>query len=66
MLDRILDTASFDFALAFGSAYPTIGKGTYQLIRSAMTATENPSGFADAVSNANMILAEYFGMENEE
>ncbi len=66
MLDRILDTASFDFALAFGSAYPTIGKGTYQLIRSAMTSTANPNGFDDAVSNANMVLAEYFGMENEE
>ena len=66
MLDRILDTATFDFALAFGPSYPTIAKGTFQLIRSAMTSTENPKDFADAVSNANMILAEHFGMEKEE
>ena len=66
MLDRILDTATFDFALAFGSAYPTIGKGTFQLIRSAMSSAENPNGFMDAVSNANMILAEHFGMEKKE
>ena len=66
MLDRILDTATFDFALAFGPAYPTIAKGTFQLIRSAMTSEENPKDFADAVSNANMILAEHFGMEKEE
>lgn len=65
MLDRILDTASFDFALAFGPAYPTIGKGTFQLIRSAMTASANPKDFADLISNANMILAEHFGMEND-
>ena len=66
MLDRILDTATFDFALAFGPAYPTIANGTFQLIRSAMTSAENPKNFADAVSNANMILAEHFGMEKEE
>jgi len=33
MLDMILDTAEFDFALAFGNAYPEIANATYKLIR---------------------------------
>ncbi len=33
MLDLILDTAAFDFALAFGNSYPDVAAGTYGLIR---------------------------------
>ncbi len=35
MLELILDTGAFDFALAFGNSYPEVAAGTYGLIRDA-------------------------------
>ena len=62
MLDLILDTPVFDFSLAFGSAYPNIAAGTYQLIReTALTGTVG-NDFESRSSKANMVLAEYFPM----
>lgn len=63
MLDMILDTATFDFALAFGTSYPNMAAGTYQLIRETAAAGAISANFEDKTSKANMILAEYFPME---
>ncbi len=63
MLDMLLDTVTFDFAPAFGTAYPNIANGTYNLIREAASNGTIPSDFDSRSSKANMILAEYFPME---
>lgn len=63
MLDMILDTAAFDFALAFGTSYPNMAAGTYQLIREAAAAGSISADFDAKTSKANMILAEHFPME---
>jgi len=60
MLDLLLDTAAFDFSLAFGSAYPNIAAGTYSLVRECAKAGTIPSDFESRSSKANMVLAEYF------
>ena len=62
MLDLILDTPVFDFSLAFGSAYPNIAAGTYQLIRETAQSGSIGSDFETRSSKANMVLAEYFPM----
>ena len=63
MLDLLLDTVTFDFALAFGTAYPNIANGTYNLIRETAASGTIPSDFENRNSKANMILAEYFPLE---
>ncbi len=60
MLDMILDTVAFDFAPAFGSAYPNIAAGTYSLIRETANAGTIPADFEKRSSKANMVLAEHF------
>jgi len=62
MLDILLDTPAFDFALAFGSAYPNIGTGTFHLIRETAASGAIASDFESRSSKANMVLAEYFPM----
>ncbi len=62
MLDLVLDTAAFDFAPAFGSAYPNIAAGTYNLIRETAAAGTIPADFESRSSKANMVLAEHFPM----
>ena len=60
MLDLILSSASYDFALAFGHAYPSVGDATYRLIRSA-AATNDLGDKADAlIKKANEDLKANF------
>ena len=63
MLDMLLDTVTFDFAPAFGTAYPNIANGTYSLIRETAVNGTIPTDFDSRSSKANMILAEHFPME---
>lgn len=63
MLELILDTASFDFALAFGNAYPTIGAATYRLIRDCAATNNVGDYFADRRSTAQQTMREYFPLK---
>lgn len=60
MLDMLLDTVAFDFSLAFGSAYPNIAAGTYNLVRETAKSGSIGADFESRSSKANMVLAEYF------
>ncbi len=62
MLDLILDTAAFDFSLAFGNAYPTIAAGTYGLIRESALADDLETRFTDAVTKTRETLSTYFNL----
>ncbi len=63
MLDLILDTASFDFALAFGNAYPTIAAATYRLIRDCAATNNLADYFTDRKTTATETLKEYFPLK---
>lgn len=63
MLETILKTASFDFALAFGNAYPSISAGTYGLIRNAAVSNDLAERYPEAVEKASNTLNEYFNLE---
>jgi len=63
MLDTVLDTVTFDFALAFGSAYPNIADGTYKLVRNTAAAGSRPANFADMLSKANTDMAQRFPLQ---
>ncbi|MGN1347282.1 MAG: hypothetical protein ACI4V1_10900 [Eubacteriales bacterium] len=60
MLDLILDTASFDFALAFGNAYPTVADATYRLIRSCAADNNLEDFFSERRTAAQETLSKYF------
>ncbi|MBR3999273.1 MAG: extracellular solute-binding protein [Clostridia bacterium] len=62
MLDMILDTASFDFALAFGNAYPKIADATYKLIRQTAKFNDLETYFQDRMVAANSVMAEEFDL----
>ena len=64
MVDMILDTASFDFALAFGSAYPTVAAATYRLIRDCAATNNLADYFADRKTVAQGTLKEYFPLKH--
>lgn len=64
MLDMILDTPAFDFAFAFGNAYPTIAKATYQLIRDCADSNDLETYFADRKKTANDTMKKYFDLRN--
>lgn len=63
MLDLILDTPSFDFAFAFGNAYPTIASATYQLIRDVASKNNLEEYYADRQKKANETMREYFDLK---
>ena len=63
MLDLILDTPSFDFAFAFGNAYPTIAAATYQLIRDVAPKNNLEEYFSDRQKIANATMREYFDLK---
>lgn len=63
MLDMILDTASFDFALAFGNAYPEIADATYKLLRSTAKANDLEARFSDLMVKANSVMAKEFDLK---
>ena len=62
MLDRILDTAEFDFALAFGNAYPDIANGTYKLIRQCAPYNNLADVYEAAKNRANETMKENFNL----
>jgi len=64
MVDLILDTASFDFALAFGSAYPTIAASTYRLIRDCAATNNLEDYFTDRKTTAQATMKEYFPLKH--
>lgn len=64
MLDLILDTASFDFALAFGNAYPTVAAATYRLIRDCAATDNLADYFSERKTVAQSTLREYFPLKN--
>lgn len=64
MLDLILDTASFDFSLAFGNAYPTIAAATYRLIRDCAATNNLADYFSDRRTVAQATMREYFPLKH--
>ncbi len=62
-LDIILDTAAFDFALAFGNAYPTIASATYQLIRDCAKTNNLADYFPERRKTANETMRKYFDLK---
>ena len=64
MVDLILDTASFDFALAFGNAYPTIAAATYRLVRDCAATNNLADYFADRKTVAQGTMKEYFPLKH--
>lgn len=64
MLELILTTASFDFALAFGNAYPTIAASTYRLIRDCAATNNLDDYFTDRRTTAQATMKEYFPLKH--
>lgn len=64
MLDMLLDTAAFDFALAFGNAYPKIASATYQLIRDCAPYNNLSDFFAERRAAALAVMKEYFPLKS--
>ncbi|MBQ8369610.1 MAG: hypothetical protein IJY35_06500 [Clostridia bacterium] len=64
MLDLILDTASFDFALAFGSAYPKIANATYRLIRECAASGNLEEVYRDRMVEANKVMRQEFDLKS--
>ncbi len=62
MLDVILDTADFDFALAFGNAYPEIANGTYKLIRQCAPYNNLSDVFEGLKEQANQVMKDHFNL----
>ena len=62
MLDMILDTAEFDFALAFGNAYPEIANATYKLIRECAKNGNIADYFEERGLAARAVLREKFDL----
>lgn len=62
MLDLILDTASFDFAYAFGGAFPAIANATYKLVRKSAPGNNLADSFSDLKTEANQVMKENFDL----
>ncbi len=62
MLGLILGTASFDFAIAFGNAYPEIAEATYRQVRAAAPTNTLGQGFTEKRSQANRVMRENFDL----
>lgn len=65
MLDLILGTATFDFALTFGEAYPEIAAVTYELFHSSIGNEEWDKDFREKMIAATELIREEFGEEPE-
>lgn len=63
MLDMIIDTPAFDFALAFGNAYPTIAQATYRLIRDCAPYNNLDKYFDERRKTANATMRKYFDLK---
>lgn len=63
MLGIILDTATFDFALAFGNEYPQIADSTYKLVRKCAKTNDLEKYFESAAEKANSVLKQEFGLK---
>lgn len=62
MLDLILDTASFDFALAFGNAFPAIANATYKLVRKCAPSNNLADEFPTLRIAANQLMRANFDL----
>ncbi len=62
MLDIILDTASFDFALAFGNVYPSIADATYKLIRDCAKTGDVEKYYRERTAEARKVMKENFDL----
>ncbi len=62
MLDLILDTASFDFAFAFGNAYPAIGDATYRVVRECAATNNLSRVLPERSRDANAVMKESFDL----
>lgn len=63
MLDLLLDTASFDFALAFGNAYSAIADATYKLLRSTAKSNNLADTFTELMVAANAEMSKEFDLK---
>ena len=63
MLERILDSAAFDFSLAFGNSYPAVAAGTYGLIRDAAVSNDLSARYKKATEAAEASLTGDFSPE---
>jgi len=63
MLDMILDTATFDFALAFGTAYPKIANATYKLIRECAATNDLETYYQERIVEANKEMKQEFNLK---
>ncbi|MBR4205779.1 MAG: extracellular solute-binding protein [Clostridia bacterium] len=62
MIDLILKTASFDFALAFGNAYPEIADATFRLIRDCAATNDLSAYYSERRAEANRVMRENFDL----
>ncbi len=62
MLDIMLDTPAFDFALAFGNAYPEIANATYRLIRETARSNNLEEYFEARRKEANRVMSKNFNL----
>ena len=60
MLELVLTTAAFDFALAFGNGYPNIAAGTHGLIRESALTNDLTERFTEALKTTSAVLNEEF------
>lgn len=66
MLDMILDTATFDFALIYGETYPEIAEATYEVFRDWANGEVGLEGLDKKIEAAEKFIAEEFGVEEPE
>lgn len=64
MLELILDSAAFDFALAFGNSYPAVAQGTYALIRESAKNNDLAERFEEAKKAAEEALTKDFNLDS--
>ena len=62
MLECVIDSATFDFALAFGNAYPEIADATYKLIRECVATGELEEYYIDRLKKAIKVMRENFDL----
>ena len=62
MLDLILDTPAFDFAVAFGGAFPAVANATYKLVRKCAATNTLADDFTALRTQANQVMKQNFDL----
>ena len=62
MLDLILDSACFDFAVAFGNAFPSIADATYRLVRKCAPTNNLSDEYSALRTEANAVMKQNFDL----